>query len=269
MTQWAELPSILPHVLGVFERPAPSGESQAYGASPSQHVDWYRRPTRPGMPLLVAFHGGYWRARYDLAHLGHLCAAVAARGVSVVSVEYRRLGEAGGGWPGTFEDVALALDALSSAKPGRVVLVGHSAGGQLALWAAARAQGSTLARPTQVPVAAVVALAPVSDLVEASRRNLSEGVVRELLGGGPEEVPERYRETSPLALVPLGVPTLLVHGTADADVPYALSPRYVEGARAAGDDARLVTLPGANHFDVIDPQSRFWPEVVGAIETLL
>jgi len=241
---------------------------QPYGPAPGQFVELYRASPSSG-PMVVAFHGGYWRAAYDLGHLSHACAALAEAGMSTASVEYRRLGDPGGGWPGTFEDVERALDALPAlgvsldADPSRVVLVGHSAGGQLALWAAAQAR-----RPSGGRIRGVVALAPVSDLAEASRRNLSDGVVRQLLGGSPEEVPARYREASPLERVPLGVRTVLVHGTADTDVPPDLCPAYVERARAAGDDARLVTLEGADHLDLIDPRSKFWPQVVEAIRSL-
>lgn len=221
--------------------------------------------------LIVAIHGGYWRAAYGLDHLRPFCLALASRGFPVASLEYRRLGQSGGGWPGTLEDIesGLASVAVGAADKGLdvsgVLLVGHSAGGQLALWAAAR--GKALS-PGRLPVVGVVGLAPVSDLVEAARRHLSGGVVREFLGGSPEEVPARYQEASPVERLPLGVPTVVVHGTDDEDVPYDMSPAYVARARAAGDDARLVTLEGGGHFDVIEPDSRFWPQVAEAIESL-
>ncbi len=229
-------------------------------------------PTGPVQQvLLVAIHGGYWRLRYGLEELRPFCAALAQRGFPVASLEYRRLGEAGGGWPGTLDDVEAALAALPAAAADRglhlrgALLVGHSAGGHLALWAASRAQapaGRTL------PVLGVAGLAPVSDLAEASRLNLSSGVVRELLGGSPEQVPARYRAASPVELLPLRLPTVLVHGTDDADVPYALSPAYVQRARASGDEAQLVTLEGGGHFDVTAPDSPYWPQVLQAIESL-
>jgi len=226
--------------------------------------------------MVAAIHGGYWRSAYDLAHLSHLCAALAAAGISTASLEYRRLGEGEGGWPATLQDVQRGLDALPglAASMGvdasRLVLLGHSAGGQLALWAASQArQSGALPRPSTVHPRGVVALAPVSDLAEAFRLKLSEDVVHEFLGGSPAQVPKRYQDASPLELAPLGVPTVVVHGTDDEDVPYALSPAYVKRARAAGDEARLVTLEGANHFDVIDPESRFWPQVLKAVQSLV
>ena len=237
----------------------------------SPGAEWVgtERSTHP--VLIAAIHGGYWRARYGVAHLRPFCAALASRGFPVASLEYRRLGELGGGWPGTLDDIESVLAALAVGATGRALevsgtlLVGHSAGGQLALWAASRAKVHSTRK---LPVVGVVALAPVSDLVEASRRNLSGGVIREFLGGSPEEVPARYRQASPVELLPLGVPTVLVHGTDDEDVPYEMSPAYVERARAAGDEARLVTLKGGGHFDVIEPESRFWPQVLEAIESL-
>ncbi len=247
------------------------GQQTPYGPVASQVVEWVAATPPTRSALLVAVHGGFWRARYGLDHLRPFCAELATCGFPVASVEYRRLGEAGGGWPGTLEDIELALVAVAEkasadALPvSGIVLVGHSAGGQLALWAASRAKARFGGK---LPVLGVVALAPVSDLVEASRLNLSSGVVREFLGGTPQEVPARYRETSPVELLPLGLRTLLVHGTQDEDVPYAMSPAYLRRARAAGDEAHLVTLKGGGHFDVIEPESRFWPQTLGAIESL-
>ena len=247
---------------------------RAYGDHPAQFVDVY--PARASYsPMVAAINGGYWRAAYDVAHISHLCAALADSGVSTVSLEYRRLGQAGVGWPDIFRDVTDALELLPDvarslgADASRTVLLGHSAGGQLALWAASKARGPGALRRPALHFRGVVALAPVSDLAQGFRLNLSGGVVRDLLGGTPEEVPERYRDASPVELLPLGVPTTLLHGTADADVPYALSPAYVARAEAAGDAVRLVTLEGGHHFDVIDPLSRFWPDVLQAVQSLL
>lgn len=248
----------------VADAPEPTGTSS--DVPPSLRVEWTgtRRP-RKGV-VVVAIHGGFWRARYGLDHLRPFCTALATRGFAVASLEYRRLGQPGGGWPGTSEDIesglaAVAAEAAHRAPVAGAVLVGHSAGGQLALWAASRAPVSS----GNLPVLGVVGLAPVSDLVEASRLSLSNGAVRDFLGGSPEAVPSRYRDASPLELLPLGVPTVLVHGTRDEDVPYEMSAAYVRRARAAGDEARLVTLEGGGHFDVIEPASPFWPQVVDTL----
>jgi acetyl esterase/lipase len=245
-----------------------SGVQTPYGPEPSQTIEWtgFSQARRP--LLLVALHGGFWRAAYGCDHLRPFCTAFAARGFAVASLEYRRLGEAGGGWPGTLDDVRAACAALalgprrSSPNLTGALLVGHSAGGQLALWAAARVPA-----PAGLPWVGVVGLAPVTDLLEASHLGLSRRVAHEYLGGSPQEVPTRYRDVSPAALLPLGLPTTLVHGTADEDVPYAMSQSYVQRARAGGDAVSLVTLEGGGHFDVIEPTSAFWPQVTGAIES--
>jgi acetyl esterase/lipase len=243
----------------------------AYGRETSQTVEWFETSKPSASSLLVAVHGGYWRAQYGSDHLRPFCTALSAGGFRVCSLEYRRVGEAGGGWPGTLEDIASALAFVRAAVIAQqldvssLLLVGHSAGGQLALWAAARAGGNASGG---LPVSGVVALAPLSDLVEAARLNLSNGAVGEFLGGSPQQFPERYWAASPVECLPLGVPTVLVHGTDDVDVPYALSPAYVKRAVAAGDVARLLTLEGAGHFDLIQPESPFFPEVLAAIEAL-
>jgi acetyl esterase/lipase len=244
-----------------------------YGDGPEQYVE----VTRPGRgrpedgvphPCVVLLHGGFWRARHDLTLMRPLARAVTHAGLAAANVEYRRVGGPGGGFPGTLADVAAAVDRIATV-PGldaaRLVLVGHSAGGQLALWAAGRrrlpagavgAVGVAGARP-----AAVVSLAGVCDLARAARADTGEGAVPDVLGGMPDDVPERYATASPAALVPLGVPTLLVHGDADDRVPVEQSRRYAERARAAGDDLELVELPGVGHREVIEPAGAAWREV--------
>jgi dipeptidyl aminopeptidase/acylaminoacyl peptidase len=237
--------------------PPPAGARIAYGGEPLQFGD-LRLPDGPGPhPLVVAIHGGFWRATYGLTTTAHVCHALAARGVATWNLEYRRLGDPGGGWPGTLEDVALGVRhvrRLAHEHPvdvDDIVLFGHSAGGQLALWAA-----------RELPLRAVVSLAGVVDLEQASRRRLGDGVTDQLLGGTPEEVPERYERASPVALLPLGVRQVLVHGTEDDIVPFDLSEGYAARARAAGDDAVLVTLDGVGHFEPIDPQSRVFERML-------
>lgn len=230
-----------------------------YGDLPDQVVDVTLPATDRPVPLLCLLHGGFWRAAYDRTHLQPMAAALTAQGYAVANVEYRRVG-AGGGWPTTFDDVATALDAIGPAlareHPGRLdpaatVYVGHSAGGHLALWAAHRSPAPR----------GVVALAPVADLVEASRLDLSRGAVRELLGGSPDEVPERYAATDPMALGPTAARTVLVHGALDDLVPPAFSRRYCERT-----GARLVALAGVEHFAVVEPGTAAWPAVLEAID---
>jgi acetyl esterase/lipase len=259
--------------------PPPADARLPYGPDPLQFGD-LRLPSGPGPhPVVVVIHGGFWRARYDLEHAGHLCAALTARGLATWSLEYRRIGNSGGGWPGTFQDVALGLDYLRELAPAydldleRVVALGHSAGGHLALWLAGRhrvpaddslrrASGTASRVPTRLRGA--VSLAGVADLRRAWELRLSDNVVETFVGGSPERVPERYAGASPIELLPLGVPQALIHGTADESVPYEISQVYHEAAVARGDEATLVTLPGAGHFEVIDPRSEEWPLVVDA-----
>jgi acetyl esterase/lipase len=232
-------------------------------------------------PLVLFLHGGFWRAAYDRAHTGPLAAALAAAGFAVCTPEFRRTGQPGGGWPGTFDDIAAAVDRLPglvrdaagaeviSSEP--AVLAGHSAGGHLALWAAARHKLPPDApwHAAQPQVAGVVALAAVSDLAICYAMRLGRSAVVPLLGGGPSRYLERYRIADPARLLPLGCPVRLVHGTADDVVPCSLSTGFAARGRAAGDDMSLAKLPGAGHFDVIDPLSEAWPQVVAAFTSLV
>jgi acetyl esterase/lipase len=263
----------------ILSRPAPGpGARLAYGEGPAQFGD-LRLPGGGGPhPVVVALHGGYWRARYDLEYMGHACAALAADGLATWNVEYRRIGNRGGGWPGTFADVARAIDYLRELAPahgldlGCVVALGHSAGGHLALWAAGRRRipaGSPVWSEEPLPLRGVVALAAVSDLRRAWELRLSGGAVKQLMGGTPEQIRERYAAASPAELLPLGVRQVLIHGTEDDSVPYAISRDHQAAAEAAGDDATLVTLPGAGHFETVDPRSREWPAVRDAVTALL
>jgi acetyl esterase/lipase len=232
-------------------------------------------------PLVLFLHGGFWRAAYDRAHTGPLATALAAAGFAVCAPEFRRTGQPGGGWPGTFDDIAAAVDRLpelvaeaagtdviSGESP---IVAGHSAGGHLALWAAARhrippAAPWHTARPR---VAGVVALAAISDLIACHSLRLGRDAVVPLLGGGPGEHPERYRVADPVRLLPLGCPVRLVHGSADDTVPCSMSASFLARARSAGDDVSLAELPGVGHFDVIDPLSRAWPAVLAAFASLV
>lgn len=258
--------------------PPPADERIPYGAHPLQFGD-LRLPTGEGPHPLVAFiHGGFWRARYDLTHTGHLCEALREAGIATWNIEYRRLGDPYGGWPGTFQDVAQATDyvrhllTLHPLDSDRIVAAGHSAGGQLALWLAGRHRlptSSPLYLPDPLQLRGAATLAGVVNLREAWELRLSNGVVRDLLGGTPEEIPERYSQTDPAELLPLGVPQALVHGTSDRNVPFALSTGYLRRAIKAGDQVRLFPLLNLGHFAPIDPCSPAWPAVLAALDHLL
>jgi acetyl esterase/lipase len=232
-------------------------ETHRYGTHPSQVADLHTPAAGAGWPVAVVIHGGFWRARYDRTLMEALCVDLAGSGWAAWNLEYRRVG-GGGGWPATFDDVAAGIDHLAAlAVPldlARVVAIGHSAGGHLALWAASRD------RPG-VAVTGAVGQAAVSDLAAVARLGLSSGAVEELLGGSPEQVPDRYAAASPAQRLPLGVPLLLVHGAQDDTVPVALSRDFQRAALAAGDTCDLVVCERDGHFEHIDPASAAWATV--------
>jgi acetyl esterase/lipase len=200
--------------------------------------------------VAILIHGGSWQAKYGRWVLRLVAADLVRRGVAVWNIGYRRVGRGeGGGWPATFDDVGAAIDALASVDDARldlgaVVLAGHSAGGQLALWAASRSDSA-------VPVARVAALAAVCDMSKAD-------IARDVLGGSPAQVPERYDAVDPIRRVPLAMPVLLVHGADDGTVPVQRSREYAAAARAAGGEVDLVEPPATSHRAFVDPRSQGW-----------
>ena len=225
---------------------------------------------------MVLVHGGFWRSMYDRSLMVPLAADLVRRGVAVWNVEYRRLGEPGGGWPGTFEDAASAVDALAAVPDGvvdlkRVAGIGHSAGGHLALWCAARSglpDEAPGCRPA-VELRAVVAQAPVTDLrAAADSWGAGRQATLDLMGCAPDDDPERYWLASPIERLPLGLPQVLVHGRSDHVVPVDQSIRYAERAVAAGDPVELLAMPRVGHFDVIKPGHRSWLAVVERLPAL-
>lgn len=228
-----------------------TAELVTYGEHEDQVIE-LRRGSTPGLqPLAIVLHGGFWRAGYTRRNTTALAVALAESGWSSANVEYRRLGP--GAYRPMLDDVAAARRSLEGFRP--VVAVGHSAGGHLALWLAAEGR-----------VDACVTLGGLCDLAEAAQAELGERAVQELLGGSPDEVPEAYLVADPGARLPLGVPQLLVHGVGDDRVPLSHAQAYAAGARAAGDDCRVVEV-AAGHFEPIDPRSRIWPEVRAAMES--
>ncbi|HET8755983.1 MAG TPA: prolyl oligopeptidase family serine peptidase [Solirubrobacteraceae bacterium] len=207
----------------------------SYGDHPSQFGELHEG----GEDVAVLVHGGFWRARYGLDLEHELAADLAGRGWTVWNIEYRRLGD-GGGWPETGADVVSAIEALPVAAA-RIVAIGHSAGGHLAAWASAHTR-----------LDGVVSQAGALDLYDLHRRGTSDHVVRQLLGGSPDEVPERYAAATPRP--PAGMPLLLVHGVLDEDVPVELSRDF-----GAGD---VVIVPDEGHMEHLDPRSQCWRAVI-------
>ncbi len=201
-----------------------------------------------------------------------LARAIAAEGYAVWNIEYRRVGVGGGGggWPATFVDVAAAIDHLQQVEgidQDRIVACGHSAGGHLALWAAARPRlpaGSPGEHP-EVAVHAAISLAGVVDLVEAAHLGLGGGAVPNLLGATPEAAPDRYAAASPASLLPLGVPQVLLHGDNDPAVPLAISEHYHRRALATGDNVTFASLPGMGHMELIQPKGKAWEVLRSAL----
>jgi len=244
------------------------GEVHSYGPLRSQRADLYLPLGAGPHPVTVTIHGGAWHKRYGRSLMRGLAGDLVRRGWAVWNIEYRRLGEAGGGWPATFEDVAAAVDHLQRLDApldlGGVTFLGHSAGGHLALWAAARADlpaGAPGADPGVLPTR-VVGQAAVCDLA-GGYRHWGGGALEELMGGSPDQVPERYAVADPSLLPPLSVPVLLVHGTADRTISIKPARRYVERAEQAGESAQLIEIqgPGGSHRSHVDPRSQAWTAV--------
>ena len=235
----------------------------SYGPDRQHRADLHVPPGTGPFPVAITIHGGYWRAKWGRWVLRPMVRDLTRHGFAVWNVEYRRMGRGqGGGWPQTFDDVAAAIDHLATLDDARldldagVVLIGHSAGGQLALWAAAR-------EDARVPVARVVALAPVTQMEYAD-------AAHELLGGSPAEVPERFAAVDPIRIVQERGPSpflrvLVVHGAGDETIPLRRSREYVDAVRAAGGSIELVEPPATGHRDFVFPGSAAWRAARGWI----
>ncbi len=247
-----------------------------YGSAPRQHIELTKPTDGTGpVPVVVLLHGGFWMSAYDLGLMRPLVPSLVAKGWAVANVEYRSVGDHGGGWPGTLDDAAAAIDALAGTEEvgldvTRVVVLGHSAGGQLAVWLAGRHRlpsGAPGADPKVRPIG-VVAEAGVLDLVAAADQGLGGGAVTALLDGSPSTVPDRYAIASPVARVPIGVPVVLVHGPDDGVVPLDQSTHYRDVATRAGEDVTLTEVPG-DHFALIDPTTTAGAAALAAVSRLL
>lgn len=265
----------------VKKLPVPPGTQRfSYGSDPSQFGELRLPQGVPNgkgpHPVVVIIHGGCWYSEHNLGHVANFTASLTGLGLATWSLEYRRIGNPGGGWPGTFTDVAHGTDhlrVLARSYPldlKRVIVLGHSAGGQLALWLAARhrlPKDSPLYANNPLQLRGIVSLAGITDL-RRYRPNCGEAV-KKLLGGPSEETPGRYQQTSPIELLPLRVEQHLIHGALDEIVPVDFSRDYAAAATKKGDRVRLTLLPHAGHFDLIASQSSAWPAVEKAVRFLL
>jgi len=245
--------------------PPPADRRVAYGADPNQFID-VRIPAGKGPhPALLNVHGGFWRAKYELGHAGHLCDALRSAGVATFNVEYRRVGNEGGGWPGSFADIRSAYNYIRQAQAGfhldekRLTVMGHSAGGQLALCLAGH----------ESALRSAISLAGVVDLKRAFTLHLSNDAVVEFLGGKPSEVPEHYHEADPMELSVTHARQWLLHGIDDDTVPVAFSRDYATAKKKAAERVELMEVVKAGHFDFIDPRSEAWKQVKSAVLSAL
>ena len=250
----------------ILTLPPPRADARiAYGSDPNQFLDLRlpssKQESKPPYPLVINIHGGFWRAKYNLDHAGHLCAALTTRGVATANLEYRRVGNDGGAWPGTFSDIRSAYHFLVQNAQAhhldsrRIVVMGHSAGGQLALCLAAHESSITR----------VISLGGVVDLQRTYELHLSNDAVVEFLRGTPTEVPDHYREANPMELSIPQARQWLIHGSADDTVPPAFSRDYVAAKQKRPgkekEDVHLLEIPGAGHTDLIDPRTQPWKQI--------
>jgi acetyl esterase/lipase len=246
----------------------PADHRISYGPNEFQFGE-LRLPKGAGPhPVAIVIHGGCWMSEYGLSYMGHLSDALAEAGVATWSIEYRRVGNRGGGWPGTFEDVSRAADHLRKIAKNyqldlnRVIAVGHSAGGHLALWLAARKilpKDSHLYSADPLPLRGVVSLAGITDLRRAG--TACDANVPQLMGGSAKDKTAIFDQASPIELLPLGVPSAIVQGDSDTIIPLEMAKEYADAAKKKGDDAKLVVIEKAGHFEIVDPQSFAWEAV--------
>jgi len=259
--QWSDL----------LSRPHPHASARvAYGRSASQFAELWLPDGQGPHPVVVLIHGGCWSARIaDLSIMDFAAEDLRRRGVAVWNIEYRRLGEAGGGYPGTYQDVGAALDRLEAEapahglSPGPYVVAGHSAGGHLALWSGARAKlptSSALYTPHPLPVKAVVDIAGIANLKTDIATACGPDSVAAMAGSPGPGRADIYADTSPASLAPLGLPTWVIHGVEDVTVPPSVGAAYAALARARGDQVKVLNPPGG-HVEEIAPGTSAWAEI--------
>lgn len=241
----------------------PPDERVSYGDDLYQFIEVRLPRTKGAHSALLNIHGGYWRAQHDLAHAGHLCEALRAAGVATFNIEYRRVGNDGGGWPGTFADIRSAFQFVQKEHLrfhldlDRLVVMGHSAGGQLALCLAAH----------ETSLRRVISLAGVLDLKKGFALHLGNDAVAEYLGGTPDRVPQNFWEADPMVLKIPQARQWLLHGSEDDTVPLEFSREYVLQKRKAGEWVELLEISRAGHFEPIDPASEAFKQVTSTVLT--
>jgi acetyl esterase/lipase len=235
-----------------------------YGADPLQFADVRVPSSKKPWPVVMNIHGGFWRAKYDLIHTNEFCAAITSAGFVTFNVEYRRVGNLGGGWPGTFDDIRRSFQYLLEHAselgfdPEHILVIGHSAGGHLALCLAAH----------EPKLTRVISLAGVTDLNKAYEQHLSNNAVVEFLGGTPKQVPELYRQASPLTMK-VQARQAVITGLADDTVPPAFSRDYAKAKAAVGEIVEHNEIANANHFDLIDPRSEAFQIILKIIQEMM
>ncbi len=259
--------------------PAPPPDHRLQYGDDSLQFGNLRLPKGPGPhPVVLFIHGGCWQSRYDISHVAPLEQALADSGFAVWSIEYRRVGNDGGGWPGTFTDIAKGADYLRELAPryaldlNRVIASGHSAGGEFALWLPSRTKiprESPLYAADPIRVHGVLGLAPAPDLEGLHASGVCNNVINRLIGGSPAEYPDRYAAVSPMRLVPVAVPAVLVMGTRDRSWA-PIGRAYLARARSVGDSATVaIEAPESGHFDLIAPTTITWTVVMDALQQLV
>lgn len=251
-----------------------------YGIKPSQFGILTIPSFKKRYPLIVTIHGGFWKAKYGLEELQPLTSDLNKRGFATWNVEYRRVGQEDSGWPGTFNDVIDAINLLKKIENkwpvdiNDVIIIGHSAGGHLALWSAFERNGNKLTsiHPLLVPIRAVVSLAGISILRDSWLDDMKKGnssPVSDFMNGAPVEKSEEYKLASPFDLLPMGTPQILVHGLADSIVPYKMTSKYAKKCQKLNDNMQLITEQNSDHFDLIDPNSKIWKQTITSIVRIL
>jgi acetyl esterase/lipase len=238
--------------------PQPADRRVRYGDDPNQFFDAWLPEESSAVAMVI--HGGFWRAKYDLLHTSHMCSALARSGLSVANLEYRRVGNEGGGWPGSYQDVRSGLTAVRRefGMEKKVIVIGHSSGGHLALRLAA----------DEPQLGGVIALAPVAVLRTAYELKLSDGAVADFLGGAPDDIPEIY-EAACASRHASTVQRILLHGSHDDVVPLSMSREFDIARQHDPGTVWFMKLDECDHYDLIDPESRAWPIVHMDAESLL